>query len=260
MIKFQGMAKPGKLKTFLHILYIGSASSKDSAGQIPSVTAALEFIQNRPNKQCYFYFIDPMHFYRADDMKLLYQLMDAGVLMSIIPHQFEWDKFWTQFKVLDGDELLLVDCAPVMKNEKEWFSVWGKHDKWLFCCLTDPTKNIDLETIYVRAISHKDCKEYKLGDDGPVPKRLTKAQKLALMDEVNKLVSYARNLPLDENDRMPPQWLRDQRPEIGTEIQGWIALRERSDETLYKFFKANNVEMYDYENREWIGIAKRIIG
>src|SRR5271170_3884699 len=106
-------------RTFLHIFFIGSASSSDSQGQIPDHLSASEFIENRPTKQCYFYFVDPMHFYRPEDVNRIIGLMDAGASLTIVNRQFDPAKLMEEYKVLDGDEVLLVDCAPIMKCERD---------------------------------------------------------------------------------------------------------------------------------------------
>ncbi len=59
------------LKSF-HIFIIGSASCPQvSNGQLPTVDNVLSFVKSHPDKQCYFYFIDPRHYDVMDDQKLL---------------------------------------------------------------------------------------------------------------------------------------------------------------------------------------------
>src|SRR5437016_1801590 len=105
---------------FTHVFVIGAASNDVSKGQIPSAESIQTYAFDHPGRTLYFYFIDPKHADNAKDFEALYALIEAGISLSIIPRNFEPDKFLSEYKVFPEDQALFIDYAKVLECEQEW--------------------------------------------------------------------------------------------------------------------------------------------
>ena len=191
---------------FLHVLVIGAASNHSSAGQIPEPGDVLEFLESRSGPVL-FYFIDPAHRSNEDDAKRLSGLQAAGVPLCMVARAFKPEQFRQEYKVMPGDEMLLVDYASIASCEQEWVSLLGGTAGWFYWAPGCAGPRLVPSEAW--EASHR-WRQHTIYSAVPVPTSLSQSHKRGLLRELDKLLLYSRVLPLDEKDPDPPAWLQEQ--------------------------------------------------
>jgi hypothetical protein len=245
------------VKSFLHVLIIGSASNTTSEGQIPDPITTRNFIDSHPTMTVYLYFIDPNHRSRPEDWNKFSQLMDAEIPLTVINQNFLIPEISKNYKIFPEDSVLLIDYAGIATCEQEWIELVGNRKNWYFWVPGCYGKRLDLTEAWREAHSWI---QHTIHSEFPVPKSLSKNHKQYLLVELNLLLLYSRLLPSSERDPDPPNWLRERDPVItGSDKQTWISIQHSAEFALHNFMKNNGIDMRENEQKKWVTIVRQIL-
>jgi hypothetical protein len=241
---------------FLHVFVIGSASNKESTGQIPMSDKFYEFKKSHPHLLPYLYFIDPLH-RNLGDFLMLHELMKDGVPLCVIVDRFNPSDLADKFKILPRDEVLFIDYAQIADTERAWKSLVGDDGSMLFYLAHNIGNPIlDLEVAYSTAKANN----YKISSECSIPKGMSKTHKASLLSELKTVIDYARLLPAHSGSSPAPEWLVKNDARVrGSSADDLFLLQAQSEATIASFFSLNGVDIYKMKDTQWMFEARKIV-
>jgi hypothetical protein len=243
-------------QTFLHVFVIGSASNKESTGQIPMSDTFHKFKKSHPHIMPYLYFIDPLH-RNMGDFLMLHELMKDGVPLCVIVDRFRPSDLADRFKIVAGDEVLFIDYAQIADTERAWKSLVGDDGNTLFY-IAHNTGNpiLDLEVAYSTAKANN----YKISAECSIPKGMSKTHKTSLINELKTVIDYARLLPAHSDSSPVPEWLVKNDARVrGASMDDLFLLQAQSEATIASFFSLNGADIYKMKDTQWMFEARQLI-
>lgn len=240
-------------KAFLNVFIIGAASSSCSEGQLPDAENLREFEKKYPFN-VYYHFIDPSH--RNDKDSKIFDTY-IGIHYSVSYFYFSFDAFMNQFLILKDDKALFIDYSGYSQSEYDFIDSFGINTNWHYLSLGCFGEKVNMDKLYVKA---RNIPIYTIYSNMPIPcELLSKEYRIAIRNELDKLLTYIRLLPLINTDPEPPEWLVKQDDIIRSgDRTTWAYIRESAEQSLAKWFKVNGKYLYNYDSSAWSGVIRNL--